>query len=79
MTSDGATQMPTDLQPILLTAREAAQALACGERTLWSLTSPRGPIPVVKLGRLVRYRPSDLAAFVERRLEHSTSTEDGHT
>ena len=34
-------------------------------RWLWSATAPRGPIPCVRLGRRVLYRPADLAAFVE--------------
>ena len=50
--------------PLLLTPREAAQALATSERTLWSLTVPRGPIPVVRFGRSVRYSTTALAAWI---------------
>lgn len=46
--------------PILMNTREAARALSISERKLWDLTAPRGPIPSVKLGRSVRYRPEDL-------------------
>jgi excisionase family DNA binding protein len=41
-------------QKLLVTAREAAAALSISERTLWTLTQS-GDIPVVRLGRSVRY------------------------
>jgi predicted DNA-binding transcriptional regulator AlpA len=57
---------PAALQPLLVDVREAARLLACSERTLWGLTSPRGPIPSVKIGRRsVRYSVADLQAFVD--------------
>ena len=40
-----------DVPRLLVTAAEAAESLGICEKTLWSLTAPRGPIPVVKLGR----------------------------
>ncbi|QDU37631.1 Helix-turn-helix domain protein [Maioricimonas rarisocia] len=46
-------------QALTLRPREAAKLLGISERTLWSLTQPRGPIPSVKLGRRVAY-PVDL-------------------
>ena len=49
---------------LLLTAREAARAMSISERTLWSLTSPRGEIPAVRLGSAVRYALADLEAWV---------------
>jgi len=48
---------------ILLTPREAAEALGISERKLWGLTVPRGPIPVVRIGKSVRYRPDALDHF----------------
>jgi hypothetical protein len=54
------------VKPLLLTPRAAAAALAVSERSLWALTYPRGPIPVVRLGRAVRYDVRDLAAFIDR-------------
>jgi excisionase family DNA binding protein len=54
---------------LLLTAAEAAEALAISERNLWGLTD-RGEIPVVRLGRCVRYDPADLRAFIEARKGH---------
>jgi Helix-turn-helix domain len=53
--------------PILLTAREAAKALSVSERTLFSVSVPRGPLPVVRIGRAVRYCVADLQAFIEGR------------
>ena len=53
------------LERLLLTPREAAYRLGISVRHLWSLTRPRGPIPSVRLGRRVFYRPEDLASFIE--------------
>ncbi len=52
----------------LLTRREAAGYLGVTERTLavWACTKRYG-LPIVKIGRLVRYRRADLDAFIERR------------
>lgn len=57
-------QARTDPPP-LMTAKAAAAYLAIGERTLWSLSN-RGEIASVRIGRAVRYDPSDLAAFIAR-------------
>jgi predicted DNA-binding transcriptional regulator AlpA len=56
--------MPTDA--LLVDAKTAAQMLALSERTLWSLSQPRGPIPAVRIpgSRLVRYCVDDLRAWV---------------
>ncbi len=51
--------------PLALTPRDAARALCVSEKTLWSLTEPRGPIPAAKIGRLVRYDVNDLRAFLD--------------
>ena len=51
----------------LLTPRQAAQFLAISERSLWGLTAKQ-QIKCAKIGRAVRYRPEDLRAFVESRL-----------
>jgi excisionase family DNA binding protein len=57
------------IAPLLMTAREAAKALAVCEKTLWSMTVPRGPLPSVRLGRSVRYAVADLHAFVYAQAE----------
>jgi predicted DNA-binding transcriptional regulator AlpA len=57
----------------LLTQREAAMALRLSERTLErSRVTGLGP-PFIKAGRRVLYRPSDIDAWIERRLRSSTS------
>ncbi|MEI8295772.1 MAG: helix-turn-helix domain-containing protein [Alphaproteobacteria bacterium] len=56
----------------LLTRKEAAELLGVKENTLavWK-TTHRHIIPIVKVGRLVKYRLSDILAFVEKRTEHA--------
>jgi len=51
---------------ILVSARDAAKLLSVGQRLLWSMSAPRGPIPVVRLGRSVRYSIDDLTAMAAR-------------
>jgi hypothetical protein len=53
--------LPTAL---LLTALDAARAMAVSPRTLWTLTAPRGPIPVVRIGRAVRYDLESLRRYI---------------
>lgn len=57
---------PSSAPRLLLTARDAAKALAVCEKSLWNFTQPRGTLPAVKLGRAVRYDPADLQAFIEQ-------------
>jgi excisionase family DNA binding protein len=49
----------------LVTSRQAAQMLSISERTLWSLSNS-GQLPVVRIGRAVRYAVSDIEAYIER-------------
>lgn len=51
-------------QADLISVREAAKILGCSERTLWTLTA-KGGMPVVKIGRSVRYSPADVARWIE--------------
>jgi excisionase family DNA binding protein len=51
------------LTRLLLTADEAAFALAISPRTLWTLTNA-GQIPCVHLGRCVRYAPDALQDWI---------------
>ena len=50
--------------PLLITPKEAAQLLSISERTLWDITN-RGRLRRVKIGRLVRYDPRDLQAWID--------------
>lgn len=52
--------------PRLVRARDAAQMLAISERKLWEITSPRGPIPCVRLDKAVRYDIDDLRVWVDK-------------
>jgi excisionase family DNA binding protein len=53
------------VEPLLLTASDAARLLAIGLRKLWSLTASH-EIPCVRIGRAVRYDLTDLRAWVEQ-------------
>jgi excisionase family DNA binding protein len=59
---------------LLLTAQEAAKALAVSPRTLWSLTK-NGAIPCVRIGRSVRYMLADLQAWAESQKGRNSSSE----
>ena len=62
----------TTTPPLLLKSRDAAEALAISERTLWALTSPRGPIPAIRVGqkrRALRYDPRDLQRWIDEHKE----------
>lgn len=50
----------------LLNAKEAAKYLSVGARKLWSMTMPRGPLPVVRFGKAMRYSVADLDAAIQR-------------
>ena len=52
---------------LLLTSRQAAQALQISERKLWSMKAS-GEIPHVLLGRSVRYPVADLQQWIEERM-----------
>lgn len=60
---------------MLLTPRETAQVLSVCEKTLWSLTRPRGPIPCLRLGRSVRYSVEALREYVARQVESSVEVQ----
>jgi hypothetical protein len=49
----------------LLSARETAVLLNVCEKTLWSMTAPRGQIAVVRIGRRILYDPRDLNRWIE--------------
>ena len=51
----------------------AAKFIGVSPRTLWSLTAPRGPIPVARVGRRCVYRIDDLRAYLSRLAAESTA------
>ena len=57
----------TPTKPVLLlTPKQAAEALAISPRKLWGMTAS-GEISHIRLGRCVRYSIRDLEAEIERR------------
>lgn len=53
---------------LLLKPKEAAEALAVSERTLWQLTKDR-IIPCVRIGRAVRYDLAQLQGWIANQRE----------
>lgn len=56
--------MLAPLAQLLLTRDEAAAVLRISPRFLWSKTKAK-EIPCIKIGKCVRYRLSDLAAWLD--------------
>ena len=54
---------------LLLAAQEAAEAMSICEKTLWSITEPRGDLPCVRIRRRVLYDPRDLEAWIDAQKE----------
>lgn len=52
------------VERVLLKPEEAAAAMGISPRLLWQLTN-EGDLPVVRIGRSVRYDPADLRAWVQ--------------
>jgi excisionase family DNA binding protein len=51
----------------LLTPKELAVALGLAEQTIYNRHSTGGDLPqALKLGRLLRFRPTDVEAWLER-------------
>jgi len=53
------------ISPRLMDAKTASRSLAISERKLWEM-SKSNIIPVVRLGRSVRYDQQDLDDFIQR-------------
>jgi predicted DNA-binding transcriptional regulator AlpA len=65
------------MQP-LLTQRQCAEALALSERTLERLRVLGGGPHFLRIRHSVRYRPSDVEAWLASRVVGSTSEEKGN-
>lgn len=63
--------------PLALSPRDAAKCLSISERTLWSATAPRGPIPAVKLGNRVLYPVAGLQEWLTRSANEQLQEESG--
>lgn len=63
---------------MLLTARDAAKALAISEKTLWVLTTPRGSIPAIRVGeRSIRYSVLALQQWIEEQQQTAVADANG--
>jgi excisionase family DNA binding protein len=58
---------------LLMTAREAANAMAISERTLWGLTK-NGEIPCVRVGQSIRYDLLQLQVWIDSRSQLTASS-----
>lgn len=54
----------------LLSAKQAAQVLSCSEAAIRKWAHQR-KLPIVKVGRLTRFRPRDLEALIAKGLRPS--------
>ena len=57
----------------LLTEQAVAKILTCEVKTLQAWRCRGGGLPFVRVGRLVRYKPDDVQAYIETRRVTSTS------
>jgi predicted DNA-binding transcriptional regulator AlpA len=77
-TTNGLASIGPGGETLLLSMREAARMLGISERTLWSLTAPRGPIKCVRTsadGRVLYSRQSLVDWIAE--CEAASATEGG--
>ncbi len=58
-------QKPKDIDPLLLSPRQASRALAISERTLFTLTKA-GTVAHIRIGKLVRYSVDGLRKYIEQ-------------
>lgn len=58
----------TQWQPLLITVEEAAQMLSIGRTKMYELINNEG-FPVIRFGKAVRIRPSDMQEWLENRKE----------
>ena len=64
---DNGQNLLLEVEQILLTPRETAKVLSISERTLYSLTVPRGDIPVIRASKnVVRYAVDDLKEWARQ-------------
>jgi excisionase family DNA binding protein len=67
-----------DTEPLLLSAREAAELLNVSEKTLWSHTRPRGnQIPAIRFGKTVRYSRDALKTWIAHQSNGTTRDASG--
>jgi len=63
--------------PLALRPKDAARALGIGQRKLWELTAPRGPIPCARVGCCVLYPVDALRGWLVEQASTSATTGPG--
>ena len=58
-----------DEQKEIWSVRETAARLGISERTLYSITSPRGSLKCVRIGTRVFYNPRTVAVWIQEQEE----------
>jgi hypothetical protein len=65
---------------LALRPRDAAKAMGISSRLLWGLSSPRGPIPCLRIGhgkrQTVLYPVADLQAWLSQQAEAGKEADD---
>jgi len=69
-----ASNRPTVPAPLALRPKDAAALLGIGQRKLWDLSQPRGPIPCVRVGCCVMYPYHLLQAWLAAQAAATAST-----
>ena len=59
-------QKSTEELRMLVSAPRTTRALSVCDKTLWSMTAPRGDLPAVRIGRRVLYDINDIQAWIQR-------------
>ncbi len=62
---EGVMHEPTELA---VSKRKAAEMLSISVKTLWSMTTPRGPIRALRIGRGVRYPLDELRRWISENM-----------
>jgi predicted DNA-binding transcriptional regulator AlpA len=61
---------------LALRPKEAATALGISDKTLWSLTSPRGSVPCVRVGSRVLYFRHQLERWADEQAAQQDNGEE---
>ena len=63
-----------EVMPALLKPKDAASFLGISERSLWTISAPRGPLAVVRIGTAVRYTHTDLMVYIAAQRQEGVTT-----
>lgn len=65
--------MQTISEKKLLSVRETSKMLGISERTLWTVTAPRGQLVSCKIGGRVLYSPKAIERFIDQQEANTES------